>query len=78
MHPAIFFSIASSSNRKTVQDIESHESFTDSKSKYQIFSQKKCETQPQDDHGVRDRHGKETSTKVDAALSFLTSVFEEG
>ena len=67
-----------SSNPKTVQHTDSHESYTDSKSKDPIFSEKKHETQPKDDDKIRDRHSKETSTKVDAALRFLASVFEEG
>ena len=67
-----------SSNCKSVQHTESHESYTDSKSNDPVFSEKKHETQPKDDDKLRDRHAKERSTKVDAALRFLASVFEEG
>lgn len=67
-----------SSNPKISQDKKSHAPRTDSKCEEQTVRGKKHVTEPSIDDGVHDRRSKGPNTKVDDALRFLTSVFEEG
>ena len=67
-----------SSNPKTFQDTNSHAAQKNSKCEDPTVPGKKDVNQPKEEDEVRDGRSKHENTKVDDALKFLVSVFEEG